>query len=84
MYEKLLHEWDERQLSPTEIAAKVKIFSHYYLINRHKMTTLTPTYHAEAYSPDDNQFELRQFLYNAAWSLQFKKIDALAEEQSSH
>jgi len=83
MYEKLLHEWSETNLSPKEIAAKVKRFFYYYSINRHKMTTLTPAYHAEAYSPDDNRFDLRQFLYNAAWSWQFKKIDALAEEQSS-
>ena len=45
------------------------------------MTTLTPAYHAEAYSPDDNRFDLRQFLYNSTWSWQFKKIDKLAEEQ---
>jgi NAD+ synthase (glutamine-hydrolysing) len=83
MYEKLLHEWSEKNLSPKEIASKVKRFFYYYSINRHKMTTLTPAYHAEAYSPDDNRFDLRQFLYNAAWSWQFKKIDVLAEEQSS-
>ena len=82
MYEKLLHEWSNKNLSPTEIAAKVKRFFYYYSINRHKMTTLTPAYHAEAYSPDDNRFDLRQFLYNSSWSWQFKKIDALAEEQS--
>ena len=28
-------------------------------MNRHKMTTLTPSYHAENYSPDDNRFDLR-------------------------
>ena len=80
MYEKLLHLWSDR-LSPTEIAAKVKRFFYFYSINRHKMTTLTPAYHAEAYSPDYNRFDLRQFLYNAAWGWQFKKIDQLAEEQ---
>ncbi len=44
------------------------------------MTILTPSYHAEAYSPDDNRFDLRPFLYNATWSWQFKKVDYLAEE----
>lgn len=39
------------------------------------MTILTPSYHAEAYSPDDNRFDLRQFLYNASWPWQFAKID---------
>ena len=36
----------------------------YYAINRHKTTVLTPSYHAENYSPDDNRFDHRQFLYN--------------------
>lgn len=39
------------------------------------MTTLTPAYHAESYSPDDNRFDLRPFLYNASWAWQFEKID---------
>lgn len=36
----------------------------FYAINRHKATVLTPSYHAESYSPDDNRFDHRQFLYN--------------------
>jgi len=40
------------------------------------MTTLTPSYHAEDYSPDDNRYDLRQFLYNARWPYQFARIDA--------
>jgi NAD+ synthase (glutamine-hydrolysing) len=39
---------------------------------------LTPSYHAESYSPDDNRFDHRQFLYNAAWPWQFRRIDELA------
>lgn len=39
------------------------------------MTTLTPSYHAENYSPDDNRFDLRPFLYNTTWSWQFRCID---------
>jgi NAD+ synthase (glutamine-hydrolysing) len=42
------------------------------------MTTLTPSYHAECYSPDDNRFDLRQFLYNVKWPRQFSTLDALA------
>lgn len=34
-----------------KIAEKVKYFYGQYAKNRHKMTTLTPSYHAEAYSP---------------------------------
>ncbi|GAO47416.1 glutamine-dependent NAD(+) synthetase with GAT domain-containing protein [Saitoella complicata NRRL Y-17804] len=79
MFTKLVHEWGDK-LSPTEIATKVKRFFFYHAINRHKMTTLTPSYHAEAYSPDDNRFDLRPFLYNAGWSWQNKKIDEAAKQ----
>jgi len=68
-------------LSAREIAVKVKRFFFFYAINRHKMTTLTPSYHAESYSPDDNRFDFRPFLYNAAWSRQSKNIDAMVEEE---
>lgn len=46
-----------------------------YSINRHKMTVITPALHAENYSPDDNRFDLRQFLYNTKWEWQFSAID---------
>ena len=81
MFEKLVYEWNH--LAPSEVAEKVKRFFFYYSINRHKMTTLTPAYHAESYSPDDNRFDLRQFLYNARWTWQFKKIDQLVQELNS-
>ncbi|PKI85565.1 NAD(+) synthase (glutamine-hydrolyzing) [Malassezia vespertilionis] len=54
MFVKLLPMWTPR-LSPIDIAAKVKHFFFEYARNRHKMTTLTPSYHAESYSPDDNR-----------------------------
>ena len=57
---------------------QVKHFFTYYAINRHKATVLTPSYHAESYSPDDNRFDHRQFLYNVRWPWQFKRIDELA------
>lgn len=56
----------------------MKRFFFYYGINRHKATTLTPSYHAESYSPDDNRFDLRPFLYPAKWSRQFKVVDEMA------
>ncbi|MFT5194827.1 MAG: NAD+ synthase (glutamine-hydrolyzing) [Candidatus Promineifilaceae bacterium] len=77
MFENLIHEWDH--LPAEDVARKVKHFFRYYAINRHKMTVLTPSYHAESYSPDDNRFDLRQFLYNVRWTWQFKQIDVLAE-----
>jgi hypothetical protein len=42
---KLVAEWSPR-LSPSQIAEKVKLFFFEYARNRHKMTTLTPSYHA--------------------------------------
>ena len=66
--------------APAAIAAKVKRFFAFYAMNRHKATTLTPAYHAESYSPDDNRFDLRQFLYNTRWPRQFAAIDAAVAE----
>ncbi|KAG6781205.1 hypothetical protein POTOM_014096 [Populus tomentosa] len=79
MFKNLCYRWGSR-LSPSEVADKVKHFFKYYSINRHKMTVLTPSYHAESYSPEDNRFDLRQFLYNARWPYQFSKIDDLVKE----
>lgn len=45
IFTKLVHEWGAR-LSPRQIAEKVKLFYFEYARNRHKMTTLTPSYHA--------------------------------------
>uniref|UniRef100_A0A1A7WZD9 Glutamine-dependent NAD(+) synthetase n=1 Tax=Iconisemion striatum TaxID=60296 RepID=A0A1A7WZD9_9TELE len=74
MFCKLIHMWKD-VLSPTEVAQKVKLFFRRYSMNRHKMTTMTPSYHAESYSPDDNRFDLRPFLYNTRWPWQFRCID---------
>lgn len=84
MYEKLWDLWQDR-LRPSEVALKVKYFFRMYSINRHKLTTLTPSYHAEDYSPEDNRFDLRQFLYNVRWTWQFGKIDerVASEEQKA-
>ncbi|XP_046431572.1 glutamine-dependent NAD(+) synthetase isoform X2 [Neodiprion pinetum] len=73
MFCKLLHMWED--CTPKEIADKVKHFYRCYAINRHKMTVLTPSCHAETYSPDDNRFDHRPFLYNHTWKWQFKAID---------
>ncbi|KAK0188721.1 hypothetical protein F5146DRAFT_959270 [Armillaria mellea] len=77
MFTKLVHEWGSF-LSPVQIAEKVKLFFFEHARNRHKMTTLTPSYHAESYSPDDNRFDLRPFLYPSRFPWQFKKIDDIA------
>ncbi|KAL4066030.1 hypothetical protein V8B97DRAFT_1864885 [Scleroderma yunnanense] len=77
MFTKLVHEWGAF-LSPVQIAEKVKHFFFEHARNRHKMTTLTPSYHAESYSPDDNRFDLRPFLYPSRFPWQFRKIDQVA------
>ena len=74
MYETLQRTWIDKE--PKKVGEKVKDFFNYYSINRHKLTTLTPSYHAENYSPDDNRFDHRQFLY-PKWDIQFKTIDKL-------
>ncbi|ORY78946.1 hypothetical protein BCR37DRAFT_98573 [Protomyces lactucae-debilis] len=78
MFTKLVHVWTH--LSPMQVAEKTKLFWRMYGINRHKSTTLTPAYHAEGYSPDDNRFDLRPFLYNATWSWSFRKIDEVSSK----
>lgn len=69
----------KRVLGPAEIAVKVKLFFFEYARNRHKMTTLTPSYHAESYSPDDNRFDLRPFLYPSRFPWQFARIDEMVK-----
>lgn len=79
MFCKLVATW-KGDLSPKEVSDKVKHFFRCYAINRHKMTVLTPSVHAESYSPDDNRFDHRPFLYRANWSWQFKAIDDEVEK----
>ncbi|XP_077901528.1 glutamine-dependent NAD(+) synthetase isoform X2 [Ictidomys tridecemlineatus] len=74
MFCKLLNVWRDT-CTPRQVADKVKRFFSRYSMNRHKMTTLTPAYHAENYSPDDNRFDLRPFLYNTRWPWQFLCIE---------
>lgn len=82
MFVRLYHEWSQPPYNykPEVIAEKVKRFWFFYAINRHKMTTMTPSYHAEQYSPDDNRFDLRPFLINPRFPLASKKIDELVKE----
>ena len=63
-----------------ELARKVMHFFRNYAINRHKLTTLTPSVHAENYSPDDNRFDLRPILLNVKWAFQFRRIGKLVEK----
>jgi len=82
MFRKLRVTWSH--LSSDQVAKKVKRFFYYYSVNRHKMCTITPAYHAEGYSPDDNRFDLRQFLYNTRWTRQFAMIDNLVRKDEQN
>ncbi|EFJ48782.1 hypothetical protein VOLCADRAFT_90620 [Volvox carteri f. nagariensis] len=72
-----------RTLDPGDDEPQVKDFFRFYSINRHKATVLTPSYHMESYSPDDNRYDHRQFLYNVRWPWQFKRIDELAARDAA-
>jgi NAD+ synthase (glutamine-hydrolysing) len=57
MFNRLCHDWSGRA-TPEKVAKKVKDFFHYYAINRHKMTVITPAYHAGQFSPSCSSFLL--------------------------
>ena len=67
MFERLVIKWDDQ--TPRQVADKVMRFFKKYSTSRHKMTVLTPGYHAESYGTDDNRFDLRQFLYDTTWDV---------------
>jgi len=75
MCRSLMHKWNH--LPPREVMSKVKYFHAQHYRNRHKMTTLTPSYHAEQYSPDDNRFDLRPFLYPRSFEYQDRDMEGL-------
>ncbi|KAK5173606.1 glutamine-dependent NAD(+) synthetase [Saxophila tyrrhenica] len=72
MWERLLVEWSER--SPRAVYEKVRRFMWFYAVNRHKMTTMTPGLYLESYTPDDNRFDLRPFLY-PGFAFEHRKIE---------
>ncbi|KAH8116491.1 glutamine-dependent NAD synthetase with GAT domain-containing protein [Phellopilus nigrolimitatus] len=68
MFQKLVHEWG-RRLSPLQVRTQTK---------RKVPSDAKTNCHMESYSPDDNRFDLRPFLYPSRFPFQFKKIDELA------
>ena len=80
MFKKLKSIWKDQKSSV--ILEKVKLFFRKYSINRHKMTTITPSLHIESYSLDDNRYDLRQFLYNTYWTFQFNELDKFVNDDS--
>jgi NAD+ synthase (glutamine-hydrolysing) len=53
----------QAKATATIIANIVTIFFDFYGIHRNKMTILTPSVHGTGYSPDDNRYDQRPFLY---------------------
>lgn len=72
MFKYLTQIWTNR--SHEEIKNKVEKYFYKYSVNRHKVTTLTPSIYLDTNCNDDNRYDLRQFLYNSEWSYQFNNI----------
>ncbi|KAK5108085.1 hypothetical protein LTR62_008802 [Meristemomyces frigidus] len=77
MFERLLVDWNDR--TPRDVYKKVRDFMYYYAVNRHKMTTMTPGLYLESYTPDDNRFDLRPFLY-PRFTFEYRKIENLLKK----
>jgi len=63
-------EHDPKKILPTPmlIFHVVKVFFGNYYMHRNKMTILTPSVHGTSYSPDDNRFDQRPFIYPSFWN----------------
>ena len=74
MFERLAVDWSG-EMSPRQVYTKVADFMKWYAINRHKMTTMTPGLYLESYTPDDNRYDLRPFLYPVWFPFERRKIE---------
>ena len=77
--------WAKHHLYPQfkdaqDLATRIKRFFVLHAKNRHKMTVITPGLHAETYSPDDNRYDHRQFIFNCEWTTQFRELDEELEK----
>lgn len=67
--------------TPTILYEKINTFFKHYGKTRSKMPILTPSIHATNYSPDDNRFDQRPFLYPFfPDTYQMEQVKALAKE----
>ena len=78
MFERLVVDWGGHK-TPCEVYKKVRDFMYYYAINRHKMTTMTPGLYLESYTPDDNRYDLRPFLY-PRFTFEHRKIENMLKK----
>jgi NAD+ synthase (glutamine-hydrolysing) len=77
MFERLVVDWSDH-MDPRAVYKKVRDFMYYYAINRHKMTTMTPGLYLESYTPDDNRYDLRPFLY-PRFTFEYRKIEDMID-----
>nr|POE63560.1 putative glutamine-dependent nad(+) synthetase [Quercus suber] len=80
MFERLVVDWSDH-MKPRDVYKKVRDFMYYYAINRHKMTTMTPGLYLESYTPDDNRYDLRPFLY-PRFTFEHRKIENMLRKVS--
>ncbi|KAI7555224.1 glutamine-dependent NAD(+) synthetase, partial [Hortaea werneckii] len=78
MFERLVVDWSGH-MSPRDVYQKVRNFMYYYATNRHKMTTMTPGLYLETYTPDDNRYDLRPFLY-PRFNFEHRKIENMLKK----
>lgn len=60
MWQKMCQLWPDK--TPQQVYQRVRFLWTYFGINRHKQEILTPSLHAETYSPDSNRYDLLPFL----------------------
>ncbi len=63
-----------------ELGDRIKKFFRFYGINRHKLTTITPSFHYNPEACDDNRFDMRPLMYATDWKYQFDIIDMRIKE----
>jgi len=76
---RVLSKFDIKDIKAIDVYNKIKTFYDYYCRNRNKMTSITPSIHATNYSPDDNRFDLRPYLYPYL-KLQYDDMEQIAKE----
>ena len=65
-------------LSSRALYERVRFLWHFFNLARHKQEILTPSLHAETYSPDSNRYDLLPFL-RPRMEFQWRKIEDAVE-----
>jgi len=66
-------------MTPRQVYERTRFLWTYFGVNRHKQEVLTPSLHAEMYSPDSNRYDLLPFLRPPlTWA--YNKIEKVVSE----